>query len=138
VERLTPDPVTLVDVGRPGSPGCLTITSIDATGEDAATVAEMVEQIMSTLVEHPGYLGTLFASTTGDRHFTVTAWSSVDDVEALRSTSHRDAVRAFFTDGVGSRVMTSVWVPHRLNGVWVRPDEGGRPQKADDASSVWL
>ena len=131
------DTVTLVEVGRPGLPGCLTVTAIDASGDDAATVDRLAEQIIATLVDQPGYLGTLFA-TADDRHFTVTAWGSVDDVEMLHSTAHGAAMRAHFSDGVGTRVMTSVWVPHRVNDVLLRPPAGGRPEKAEPAETVWL
>jgi hypothetical protein len=133
-----PDPVTLVEVGRPGLPGCLTVTAIDLLDEEVPAADELVNQIMGTLVDHEGYLGSLFATTAGGRNFTVTAWSSVDDIKALRANAHGAAMRAFFNESLGSRVMTSVWVPLRLNEVWVRPDDGGAPQPVDAAQTAWL
>jgi hypothetical protein len=35
--------ITLVDVGRPGPPGCLTLTAIDTTGDDTAAVVRRRE-----------------------------------------------------------------------------------------------
>lgn len=92
-----PDPVMLVDLSRPGPPGSLTLTAIDAAGEDIARIDAFATSIVGALVEQPGYLGTLFAATAGSRHFTVSAWESVEAVEALRETTHAEAVRAFLS-----------------------------------------
>lgn len=132
------DPVTLVDVGRPKMPGCLTVTSVDASGGDVDRMDEFVINIMGALVEQPGFLGTLFASTTNGRHFTVSAWESVEAVEGLRLTDHVDAMRTFFQGALGTRAMTSVWIPHHFNDVWTRPSDKSRPERSAPTAAQWL
>lgn len=62
VEEPESEPVTLIDPGRPGRPGCLTVTAIDGVGDDVATIDALAQEIIATLFEQPGYLGTLFVS----------------------------------------------------------------------------
>jgi len=133
------DAVTLVSSGHTDAPGCLTVTAIDPAGsEDVAELDQRARQIMSALAEEPGHLGTVFATTPDGRHFVVTAWASVAAVESLRRTPHTDATRAFFSGSLGTRVMTSVWVPHHLNPIWTRDEDDQRPERSDPGSQTWL
>jgi quinol monooxygenase YgiN len=119
-------------------PGCLTVTAIDVTGDEVEQLDAFAERIVGEIAQQPGYLGTLFATTSDGRFFTIAAWSSVEAVDALRQTSHSDAMRAFFKGELGTRVVTSIWTPHQLNNVWVKPEGRARPERADPSLSAWL
>lgn len=123
--------------GRVTAPGCFTVTSIDVVGPDAWEVNTLTEGIVQGLMAQPGYLGSVFA-TAGGRQFTFTAWESVDAVRGLRETVHRDAMRRFNAGSLGTRLMTSVWVPERLNPVHVVPAGEARPVREEPGSGQWF
>jgi hypothetical protein len=118
-------------------PGCFTVTSIDATGESAWEVNELTQNIVGELMSQSGYLGSVFA-TGGGRQYTFTAWEDVDAVKGMRTTVHRDAMRRFNAGTLGTRLMTSVWVPLRLNPVHIAPNEGKRPIEEEPLAGQWL
>jgi hypothetical protein len=84
-----------------------------------------------------GYLGSVFA-TGGGRQYTFTAWRDVEAVEGIRGTVHRDAMRSFNAGTLGTRVMTSVWAPVRVNPVHASAAEGERPQREEPLTGQWL
>lgn len=104
-----------VHTGATAEPGCFTVTSTDAEGDDANWVNTTTEGIVNELMDATGYLGSVFA-VGGGRHYTFSAWESVEAVQALHSTTnHREAMRAMLAGERCTRIMTSLWVPHRLN-----------------------
>ncbi len=109
--------------GEAAEPGCFTVTSIDVSGQAVHDVDELANSIVEGIVAQPGYLGSVFATISG-RKYTFTAWRDADAVEGMRSTPHRHAMRRFNSGTLGTRVMTSVWVPLRLNPVRVSTSEG--------------
>lgn len=127
---------TAVWVSRDGGePGAVSLTVLEATGPEAQReVAERTRGVVGELMAQPGFLSVLLA-TVGPRMYTISAWSSPEDVEAVRRNGpHGDAARRFFGDGLATGGQTGVWAPHRLNGMWVRcadcgemvPSGGGR------------
>jgi hypothetical protein len=84
-----------------------------------------------------GYLGSVFA-TGGGRQYTFTAWRDVESVEGVRQAVHRDAMRSFNAGSLGTRLMTSVWAPVRLNPVRVSPGDGDRPEPEEPLAGQWL
>ena len=123
--------------GDSKSPGCFTVTSIDATGQPAWEVNDFTEKIVTDLMAQEGYLGSVFA-TGGGRQYTFTAWRDVEAVSGMQQTAHRDAMRSFNAGTLGTRLMTSVWIPVRLNPVRVSPGEGERPQREEPLTGQWL
>lgn len=123
--------------GDTAGPGCFTVTSIDVDGQAAWEVNEFVEKIVAELMTQPGYLGSAFA-TGGGRQYTFSAWRDVEAVEGMRTTVHRDAMRRFNAGTLGTRLMTSVWVPLRINPVRVTASEGARPIREDPIDGQWL
>ncbi len=74
---------------------------------------------------------------TEDRLFTITAW---EDAEApsqlLKGGTHKQAMDHFFSTGArefSSGGMTSVWVPNRINALWVRCKSCGQMVASDKA-----
>ncbi len=123
--------------GDPTTPGCFTVTSIDATGQSAWEVNDFTEKIVTDLMAQEGYLGSAFA-TGGGRQYTFTAWRDVEAVAGIQQTAHRDAMRSFNAGALGTRLTTSVWVPVRLNPVRVSPGDGERPQREEPLTGQWL
>jgi steroid delta-isomerase-like uncharacterized protein len=126
-----------VTKGEAAGPGCFTVTSIDVSGQSVGEVDEFANSIVGEIVAQPGYLGSVFATVNGRKH-TFTAWRDVDAVEGMRSTVHRDAMRRFNSGTLGTRVMTSVWVPLRLNPVRVSASEGEKPVREKPLAGQWL
>ncbi len=123
--------------GDPTSPGCFTVTSIDVTGQSAWEVNDFTEKITTELMAQEGYLGSVFA-TAGGRQYTFTAWRDVEAVTGIRQTVHRDAMRSFNAGTLGTRLMTSVWAPVRLNPVHVSLSDGERPHREEPLKGQWL
>jgi steroid delta-isomerase-like uncharacterized protein len=118
-------------------PGCFTVTSIDVTGKSVWDVNDLTEKIVTELMGQDGYLGSVFA-TGGGRQYTFTAWRDVDAVTGMGQTAHRDAMRGFNAGTLGTRLMTSVWEPVRLNPVRVTTGEGQRPHREEPMTGQWL
>jgi len=126
-----------VHTGKTTEPGCFTVTSTDATGDDATWVNSMTETMVAELMSQPGYLGSCF-TVAGGRHYTFTAWESPEAVEGLRTTNHREAMRAMLAGEQCTRIMTSLWVPLRLN-VTKAGAAGERPVAVSGADAgQWL
>jgi steroid delta-isomerase-like uncharacterized protein len=123
--------------GDAATPGCFTVTSIDVEGESAWEVNDFTEKITTELMAQEGYLGSVFA-TAGGRQFTFTAWRDVEAVAGIRGTEHRDAMRRFNAGTLGTRLMTSVWIPERLNPVHVSAGDGDRPRREEPLTGQWL
>lgn len=125
-----------VHTGMTAEPGCVTVTSTDTEGEDANWVNTVTEGIVTELMAVPGYLGSVFA-VAGGRHYTFSAWESPEAVQALHSTSHREAMRAMLAGERCTRIMTSLWVPHKLNVTKAGPGGGDRPRPVTEPEQ-WL
>ena len=123
--------------GEATEPGCFTVTSLDISGPSVREVEEFSNSLVEELTAQPGYLGTVFAAV-GGRRYSFTAWRDVDAVDGIRSTVHRDAMRRFNSGTLGTRAMTSVWVPLRLNPVRVSASEGERPVREEPLAGQWL
>ncbi len=126
-----------VSAGEAAEPGCFTVTSIDVSGQSVRQVDEFTDAIVGGVIGQSGYLGTVFACL-GDRRYSFTAWRDVDAVEGMRTTVHPEAMRRFNSGTLGTRVMTSVWVPLRVNPVRVCASDGQRPVRAEPLAEQWL
>ncbi len=89
-------------------------------------VCQYTREISKELRETPGFIG-ITTAIVGHRLFTTTAWEDLDNPRPIfESKAHREAVAAFFGAELGSGGQTGVWVPHRLNAMWVRCASCGR------------
>lgn len=104
-----------------GEPGAVSLTVLEADGPEAQQrVRDHTRAIVPELMAEPGFLSVLLVNV-GDRMYTVSAWETPEDVDALgRNRPHAAAAREFFGDGLATGGQTGVWTPHRLNGMWVR------------------
>lgn len=107
--------------GASAQPGAFSITTIQArTEEESREVAERSRQIATEMLSLPGFLG-FVGVTLGDRMMTITAWADAESPRQVMSRGHHgDAVQQFFGGGLGGGGFTSVFVPGRINTMWVR------------------
>ena len=110
-----------LDVGNRNKPGAISLTWIaPRSEEDRNKVRDFTRQIMQELPETPGFLG-LITAVVGDKMFSITAWDDADDAAKLmEGGTHKKAMNDFFSGNLGSAGLTSVWVPERINAMWVR------------------
>jgi hypothetical protein len=105
---------------------------LEASGDEVQErVRERTRGIVGALAAQPGFQSVLLASV-GRRMYTISAWERPDDVARLREGPHAEAASWFFADDVAVGAQTSVWTPHRLNGMWVRCAPCGEMVQSDD------
>ncbi|KST65713.1 ester cyclase [Mastigocoleus testarum] len=75
--------------------------------------------------QSPGFIG-LIEGFNQNRGFTATAWESIEDVKraAHHGPAHTDAMKHFKV-GLSGGVFTSLWVPYKLNTLWIRCENCG-------------
>ena len=63
-------------------------------------------------------------AVVGDRMLTISAWEHPDDPRQLiKGGQHADAMKGFFGRELGGGGYTAVFVPERINTMWVRCSE---------------
>jgi steroid delta-isomerase-like uncharacterized protein len=110
-----------VHSGKTTTPGAFGLTMLHARSpEDADEVRSYSRRIAPELLSQPGFIGVLLVGV-GSRMITISAWEKPEQVSALRSGAHKEAMARFFADdGVATGGSTSIWQPLRLNPLWVR------------------
>jgi predicted ester cyclase len=110
-----------LSVGRRTRPGAFSTTWIDVPNEcEREEVIERTRKMFAELVQMPGFIGATF-SNVGDRLSTQTAWDCAESAHVMMQlTSHKEALKRFFSGELGVAVHTSVWVPDHQNALWVR------------------
>lgn len=112
---------TRLHLGRPTRPGAFSLTSLELSSEeDLAALSRLGAEIQTAMAGTEGVISvTTFAA--GNRAYSVTAWEDATKAGSmLRQPAHRRAMEAFFSGGLGVAGWTSVWVPERLNSLWIR------------------
>ena len=107
--------------GKRTKPGAFSLTWIEVrTDEEAKEVQDRARQITQDMMGMPGFISSANMSQ-GRRLITTSAW---EDAEApkqlLRSEAHKEAMNRFFGPDFAIGAMTSVWVPDRINAIWMR------------------
>jgi hypothetical protein len=109
--------------GATGKPGAFSITALQSRGpEDTAQVSAASRQIATELLGMKGFLG-LVTAIVGERMLTITAWEHPDDAKQVRTVgTHGSAMKRFYGSGdtLGGGGYTAVFVPERINTMWVR------------------
>ncbi len=111
-----------LNTGSRARPGALSFTRIDM-GSPAGLVRlrEHARPVLAGLAGMGAVIGAAIFNDGQSVGYTVTAWPSPETAaEIMRQAEHQTATRAFFSDGLGVSGWTSVWVPARLNSLWVR------------------
>jgi steroid delta-isomerase-like uncharacterized protein len=107
--------------GSTVKPGAFSITALRARdAADEAAVGERSRQIAAELLSVKGFIG-LVTAVVGDRMLTISAWEHPEDPRQLmKGGLHADAMKRFFGPELGGGGYTAVFVPERINAMWVR------------------
>jgi steroid delta-isomerase-like uncharacterized protein len=118
---------TSVHTGKRSKPGAFSITALEARSEDEIQqVRELSRTIATELLQMPGCISWV-GMTIGRRMMTVTAWETPEaPQQLLQGGTHEQAMQRFFSPELAAGGMTSVWVPERINALWVRCRACGR------------
>lgn len=105
-----------VKTGKTTRPGAFSITSLHVRSEQEADyVRNTSRQIALEMLEMPGFISWA-GLRLGDMMMTVSAWEQADNIRGFRRNStHRAAVKDIYDPGVASSMMSSVWLPDRIN-----------------------
>ena len=105
--------------GKLNKPGAFSITSITNSDEDTEEIREQSREIAKEMIHMDGFIG-LTLARAGNRGITISAWEKPEDVrQIMQSPSHSHVMKRFW-ENLGDAAYTSVWVPHRINTLWVR------------------
>jgi len=107
---------------RTDTPGAFSITILrcdDPAGQE--TIRDYGRQVSMEMHQMEGFLGNTTLGN-GDRMATISAWESPDNAaQLMKGGTHREAMRYFWSDdGPAMGGWTSVWVPERINAMWIR------------------
>jgi steroid delta-isomerase-like uncharacterized protein len=116
-----------VQPGNRARPGAFSLTSIQVRSDkEAEQVRDYAQRITGEIARMPGFISFL-GTLVGHRLMTATAWTDAKKPEhVLGVPAHREAAERFLGPNFAAGGMTSVWVPYRINTMWVRCDECGR------------
>lgn len=106
--------------GNKAAPGVIALTWI--AGKDAAErerIRAHAKQSVADFLEEPGFIS-IVTGFIGLRGFTVTAWVDEAAMKRALGKHHASAMRELFAEDFVASVWTSVWVPGRINRLWVR------------------
>jgi steroid delta-isomerase-like uncharacterized protein len=123
---------TSVQSGKRTKPGAFSITALQVrSDQEVEHVRGYSRQIAPQMLEIPGFIGWVGVAI-GQRMLTITAWESPANLEQFRQNqTHKQAMEEFFGPDMYSGGSTSVWVPERINAMWVRCPACGRMAGAD-------
>lgn len=110
-----------VQSGKRNKPGAFSITFFHARSEqEKEQVRDYSLKIASEMLAMPAFIGWI-GMIVGDRMMTVTAWDDAESPRRLnREGTHVEAMKKFFGSDFAAALYTSVWVPERINAMWVR------------------
>lgn len=115
---------TRASAGSAAKPGAFSITALRARDSaDEAAVAEQSRRIANEMLGMNGFIG-LLTAVCGERMLTISAWEHPDDPRQLmKGGEHATAMKQFFGKELGDGGYTAVFVPERINTMWVRCQE---------------
>ena len=120
-----------MQVGKHTKPGAFSLTSIRVRADEVQQLNEYSERVLAELAQMPGFISftALFANNCG---YTITAWEDAESAsQMLRAGAHREAMKMFLGSDFAEGGMTSVWIPHHINALWVRCTACGRMSDYD-------
>ncbi len=115
-----------MQVGKHTKPGAFSLTSIRIRSDEVQQLTEYSMPILAELAQMTGFISftTLLANNCG---YTITAWEDAESAsQMLRASAHREAMKVFLGSNFAEGGMTSVWIPHHINALWVRCTACGR------------
>jgi hypothetical protein len=115
-----------VQSGKHTKPGAFSITALQVRSEqEVEQVRAYSRPIAVEMLKMRGFIGWVGA-TLGHRMLTITAWENPEDIQQLRNGTHQKAMQEFFGPEHYVSGSTSVWIPERINPMWVRCSNCGR------------
>lgn len=107
--------------GKKTKPGAMSMTWIEVSSEEEVNeVRERGRAISQEMLAMPGFISTANMGI-GNRLITTSAWEHPDDPkQMLTGGAHKEAMDRVFGPEFGSAFSTTVRVPERFNGLWVR------------------
>ena len=120
-----------MQVGKHTKPGAFSLTSIRVRSDEVQQLREYTRRVLAEMAQMPGFISWtgLFANNCG---YTITAWEDAESAsQLLRAGAHREAMKVFFGPEFAEGAMTSVWIPHHINALWVRCTACGRMSDYD-------
>jgi len=113
--------------GATDKPGAMSVTMLRTRSPEAIQrVRETSRQVATEMLAMPGFLGLVTASV-GDRMMTISAWTDAEAPRQLmKGGAHGEGMKTFFGGEVALGGYTSVFVPERVNAMWVRCDACGK------------
>ena len=120
-----------MQVGKHTKPGAFSLTSIRVRSDQAQRLREYNRRILTEMAQMPGFISWtgILANNCG---YTITAWEDAESAsQLLHAEAHREAMMVFFGSEFAEGAMTSVWIPHHINTLWVRCSVCGRMSDYD-------
>ncbi len=108
-----------MQVGKHTKPGAFSLTSIRVRPDEGEQLSELSFRVLQEMARMPGFISFtgLFANNCG---YTITAWEDAESAsQMLRAGAHREAMKVFLGSDFAEGGMTSVWIPHHINALWV-------------------
>jgi heme-degrading monooxygenase HmoA len=110
---------TAVQSGKKTKPGAFGITTIWNTDGQTEEVRAFTRATATEMLRMEGFIG-VSVFRIGNRGVTISAWEKPEHVKQLmRDGAHSEAMQKFWAE-LGDSAFTSVWVPARVNPMWVR------------------
>ncbi|MBE7554249.1 MAG: ester cyclase [Anaerolineales bacterium] len=112
---------TSVQSGKRTRPGAFSITALQVrSDEEVEHIRAYSRSIAGDMLKMSGFIGWV-GVLLGQRMITLTAWENLDDIRQLHANGpHQKAMQEFFGPNHYVGGMTSVWIPERINAMWMR------------------
>ena len=108
-----------VQSGKKVKPGAFGITTLWNKDEDSEEIQALSRDIAKEMLSMDGFIG-LTLVRIGGRGITISAWEKPENTKQLmRGGTHQEAIRRSW-DSLSQSAYTSVWIPDRINRLWIR------------------
>jgi steroid delta-isomerase-like uncharacterized protein len=123
--------------GRTSKPGAFSVTQIiDGTEEEVQDTRTRARDIVREMMTMDGVIGVM-TGRIGRRGVTITAWDNAEQPRQLMAGgAHAQAMRNFFARTSGGSAYTSVWIPARINPMWVNCSACGKTSDYEKAAGM--
>ncbi len=108
-----------VQSGNKTKPGAFSITAIWNDASQTAEIQSRSRETMKQMMGMEGFIG-ITSARLGERGITITAWEKPENVaQIMANPTHQEAMKQFHSK-LSNGGVTSVWIPHHINPMWVR------------------
>lgn len=108
-----------VQSGNKTKPGAFSITTIWNDASQTAEIQFRSRETMKQMMDMEGFIG-ITSARLGERGITITAWEKPENVaQIMANPTHQESMKQFHSN-LSNGGVTSVWIPHHINPMWVR------------------